>query len=83
MQNHGVSLKYIRQLLMPVAIDILNDANILNSLKQLTNERGFCAHKFQLSGVLKKNVILKKQRISLVIACFFVWIYVTKQNLEL
>lgn len=62
MQNHGASLKYIRQLLMPVAIDIPNDANILNSLKQLANERGFYAHKFQHLGALKKSIEPEKAK---------------------
>ena len=56
MQNHGVSLKYLRQLLMPVAIDIPNDPKILNSLKLLANERGFYAHRFQHQGTIKKSI---------------------------
>jgi hypothetical protein len=60
--NHGVSLKYMRQLLMPVAIDIPNDPNILSSLKQLANERGFYAHKFQQKGTLRKSIEPEKAK---------------------
>lgn len=54
--NHGVSLKYIKQLLMPVAIDITTDATLLNSLKQLAKERGSYAHKFLEKGSVKKSI---------------------------
>jgi hypothetical protein len=63
MQNHGASLKYIRQLLMPVAIDIPNDPQLLNSLQLLANERGFFAHKFQQSGNLKRSIEPEKAKI--------------------
>jgi hypothetical protein len=62
MQNHGASLKYIRQLLMPVAIDIPDDANMLNSLRLLANERGFYAHKFQHLGAVKKSIEPEKAK---------------------
>ena len=55
-QNHGVSLRYMRQLLMPVAIDIPNDVKLLSSLKQLASERGFHAHKFLDKGILRKSI---------------------------
>lgn len=54
--NHGVSLKYIKQLLMPVAIDVPNDPTWLNSLKQLAKERGAYAHKFLDKGAIKKSI---------------------------
>lgn len=56
MQNHGVSIKYMRQLLMPVAIDIPNDIKLLSSLSMLANERGFHAHKFLEKGVLRRSI---------------------------
>ena len=56
MKNHGVSIKYMRQLLMPVAIDIPNDANLINSLTLLAGERGFYAHKFLEKGSIKKSI---------------------------
>jgi hypothetical protein len=55
-ENHGVSLNYLRQLLMPVAIDIPNDVTLLNSLKLLANERGFYAHKFIDRSSLRKTI---------------------------
>lgn len=54
--NHGVSLKYIKQLFMPVAIDIPNDPTLLNSLKQLAKERGAYAHKFLERGTIKRSI---------------------------
>ena len=48
--NHGVSLKYIKKLLMPVSIDIPKDVNLANSLERLANERGAYAHKFLEEG---------------------------------
>lgn len=54
--NHGVSLKYIKQLLMPVAIDVPNDPTLLNSLKQLAKERGAYAHKFLERGSIKRSI---------------------------
>lgn len=60
--NHGVSIAYIRQLLMPVAIDIPNDVNILNSLRLLANERGFYAHKFLDKGTMKKSIEPEKAK---------------------
>ncbi len=54
--NHGVSLKYIKQLLMPVAIDIPNDPNLLNSLKKLANERGAYADKLRDKGSIRKSI---------------------------
>lgn len=55
-QNHGVSVKYLRQILMPVAINIPNDLNLLNSLNKLASERGFYAHRFLDNGVLKRSI---------------------------
>jgi len=54
--NHGVSLKYIKQLLMPVSIDISTDPTLLNSLKLLARERGSYAHKFLDKGSIKKSI---------------------------
>lgn len=55
-QNHGVSIKYMRQLLMPVSIDIPNDVKLLSSLSKLASERGFHAHKFLEKGVLRRSI---------------------------
>jgi len=45
--NHGTSIIYLRNLLIPVAIEIKQDPNILNSLKQLALSRGDYAHKWR------------------------------------
>jgi hypothetical protein len=50
--NQGVSIKYIRRLMSPVAIDIQQDANLKNSLMQLTKERGTFAHKRVATRIL-------------------------------
>jgi hypothetical protein len=44
-ENHGTSIKYLRKLLLPIAIDINIDPNIENSLSKLTSFRGTYAHK--------------------------------------
>ncbi len=49
--NHGVSVLYLRNLLIPVAIEIKQDANLLNSLKKLAQGRGEYAHKGRVSAV--------------------------------
>jgi hypothetical protein len=54
--NHGVSLKYLRKLLIPVAIDIPKDPNWSNSLEQLTNARGAYAHKFLEQNRIKQSI---------------------------
>jgi hypothetical protein len=46
-KNHGVSILYLRNLLIPVAIEITQDPNQLNSLKKLTEGRGNYAHKWR------------------------------------
>ncbi len=51
-ENNGISIKYIRKLMIPVAIDITDDALLLNSLKQLAKERGAYAHKQKINTVL-------------------------------
>ena len=42
--NNGISLKYLRRLLIPVAIDIKEDIRLKNSLHKLASERGEYAH---------------------------------------
>lgn len=54
--NHGVSLKYMKQLLMPVAIDITTDPSLQSSLTNLAKERGAYAHKLREKGTLRKSV---------------------------
>ena len=50
--NHRISLKYLRRLLIPVAIDIKEDDNLKNSLNRLARERGEYAHKRLIERVL-------------------------------
>jgi len=50
--NHGVSILYLRSMLIPVAIEITQDANQLNSLKKLAEGRGNYAHKGRSKSVL-------------------------------
>lgn len=51
-ENHGISLKYLRKLMLPVALDIKKDVILLNSLQQLASERGAYAHKRVIQRVL-------------------------------
>jgi hypothetical protein len=50
--NHGISISYLRSLLTPIAIDIKQDAGLLNSLKQLAEGRGLYAHRGKVKTVL-------------------------------
>ncbi len=50
--NHGASVKYLRNLMIPVAIDIMDDVVKLASLKQLAKERGDYAHRQLITRVL-------------------------------
>jgi len=43
-KNHGIGIANLRQLLLPVGIDIKQDENIKNSIKKLASERGLYAH---------------------------------------
>lgn len=43
--NHGISIGYLRCLTIPVAIDVKQDANLINSLNKLAEGRGEYAHK--------------------------------------
>lgn len=42
--NHGVGIEYLQSLFLPIGIDLPQDVNVTNSLKQLVNLRGFYAH---------------------------------------
>jgi hypothetical protein len=46
--NHGVSKKYLRPMLLPVGINVPEDVVWTASLANLANIRGECAHKFHL-----------------------------------
>jgi RiboL-PSP-HEPN len=49
-ENHGFSLKYLRSILTPVAIDISSDPSSFSSLRTLADARGSYAHTFAKSG---------------------------------
>lgn len=51
-ENHGISIKYLRKILLPVAVDIKKDVTLLNSLQKLASERGAYAHKRIIQKVL-------------------------------
>lgn len=44
-RNHGISLYHLRQLLLPVAINIKDDADLKDSLNKFSETRGFYSHK--------------------------------------
>ena len=44
--NHGIDVKYLIKLLLPIGIDIPYDVNQLNSLEKLKNVRGTFAHSY-------------------------------------
>jgi hypothetical protein len=72
MQNHGTSVKYARQLLMPVAIDLPDDATLLNSLNSLAAERHLYAHKFLDKGSVRKSIEPEKAK-TMVDDCIKIW----------
>jgi HEPN superfamily RiboL-PSP-like protein len=49
--NHGFSLKYLRSILTPVAIDLSNDPSLSNSLRTLADARGSYAHTIAKLGM--------------------------------
>jgi hypothetical protein len=51
-KNQGISILHLRNLLIPVAIDIKSDPNLLNSLQKLAEGRGAYAHKGRVTTVL-------------------------------
>jgi len=51
-RNNGISIKDLRNLLIPVAINIKEDATWKNSLQQLSSERGSYAHKVGAKTIL-------------------------------
>lgn len=50
--NHGVSILYLRKLLIPAAIEVKQDPSLLNSLRQLADGRGMYAHKGKVKVVV-------------------------------
>lgn len=49
--NHGFSLKYLRTILSPVAVDVTSNPKFTNSLRVLADARGSYAHKSAKSAL--------------------------------
>ncbi|MCH5245762.1 MAG: hypothetical protein J1E84_04805 [Muribaculaceae bacterium] len=49
--NHGVSIKYLKKMLTPLGIDVSNDIHLISSLEQLAVHRGAYAHNFSQSRI--------------------------------
>ncbi len=47
--NHGVGVKYLHSLFLPIGLEMPQDVNEKNSLEQLVRMRGFYAHAHTLS----------------------------------
>lgn len=50
--NHGAAKKYLQRMLMPVSIDILNDATVTSSLARLASARGQYAHLRKVKSII-------------------------------
>ena len=48
--NNGISLKHLRRLLVPIALEITDDIK-LSSISTLARERGKYAHKYRQGGI--------------------------------
>jgi hypothetical protein len=54
-KNHGISILHLRNLLIPVAIEIREDLNLLNSLQKLSEGRGHYAHKGRVTTMAPED----------------------------
>lgn len=45
-ENHGIDVKYLRKLLLPIGIDVPRDPKELSALSNLKNIRGIYAHSY-------------------------------------
>ena len=52
--NHGASLKYLANILIPVGIDVPKNPIYMDSLKKLANERGVFAHGNKQKGMIHR-----------------------------
>ena len=50
-QNHGVSVKYLRHMLLSVGLEVPDNARWLGSLNQLAGQRGDLAHKSHVKKI--------------------------------
>ena len=50
-KNNGVSVKYLRQMLLPVGLSVPTDPKLVGSLAQLASYRGDNAHKHRVTKV--------------------------------
>lgn len=51
LKNNGVSVKYLRKMLLPVGLNVPDEARWLGSLNKLTCERGNLAHTFHVKKI--------------------------------
>jgi hypothetical protein len=58
-QNHGISSKYLRQMLLPIGLNVPENARWLGSLAQLAKQRGEHAHRGQIKLVPAPNAALE------------------------
>lgn len=52
--NHGASLKYLKNILIPVGIDVPSDPIYMDSLQKLVTERGVFAHGNKQDGTIRR-----------------------------
>lgn len=50
--NHGITEKHLRALLWPVGIEVSTDVRFVGSLEQLTKNRGFHAHGYDIKKII-------------------------------
>lgn len=50
--NHGITEKHLRALLWPVGIEVPSDVRFVGSLEQLTKNRGFHAHGYDIKKII-------------------------------
>lgn len=56
MENHGISIKHLGKILLPVGLYIKQDINLRNSLNQLVRQRGLYAHQGRVRNILSPEV---------------------------
>ena len=58
-ENNGISSKYLRQMLLPVGLNVPDNARWLGSLNQLAKQRGETAHRGQVRVIPAPNDVLE------------------------
>lgn len=64
--NHGIGLKYLSKMFLPLGIDIPHDAKTIGSLEQLTTTRGAFAHSFSLSRNTTTRLLIPSDAVNCV-----------------